>query len=85
MPNINTQTNEPQLPEVHVTPKGHASLELEDILEPVNPQDSVEFVSPQASPKPVAPVDAQASSKLIILPEAPTPFVLPCWTRRKTN
>ena len=83
MPDIDAQTNELQLPAVHITPKAHASLELEDIPEPVNPQDSVGLIGPQASPEPVAPVDAQASSELIILPEAPAPFILPALDQNK--
>ena len=85
MPDIDAQTNELQLPEVHATPKVHASLELEDIPEPINPQDSVRLISPQASPEPVALVDAQASSELIILPEAPAPFVLITLDQNKDN
>ena len=79
MPNIDTQTNELQLPEVNATLKAHASLKLEDIPEPqdlIN-QDSVELVGP------VTPVDAQASSELVVLPEAPALFVLPMVDQNK--
>ena len=82
MPDIDTQTNGPQLP-IHVTPKAHAFLKLEDIPEPINPQDSVGLIGPQASPKPVALVDAQASSELITLPKAPVPFILPMLDKNK--